>query len=86
MAHAWWHNCLTIGKDTGAKVPLKLTEGSRGNLAVLLRFPHDWTETQCVEASKKLDALALQMVEVVRQPQESIVFNPMQGTPTPLPD
>lgn len=85
MAHVWWHNCLTVGDPTGEKVPLKLTEGKRGNVAALLRFPHDWTEDQCREASKKLDALALQMVEVVRQPQESIVFNPMQGEPTKLP-
>lgn len=84
MAHVWWHNCLTIGDETGEKVPLKLKEGKRGNVAALLRFPHDWTEEQCHEASKKLDALAMQMVEVVRQPQESIVFNPMQGTPTPI--
>lgn len=85
MAHVWWHNCLTVGAPTGVKVPLKLTEGSRGNLAALLRFPHDWSADQCAEASKKLDALALAMVEVVRQPQESIVFNPMQGTPSELP-
>ena len=81
MAHQWWHNCITVGDEVGA-VPLKLKEGSRGNVACLLRFPHEWTDEQCHEASKKLDALAMEMVEVVRQPQESIGFNPMQGKPT----
>jgi hypothetical protein len=75
---------LTVGEPTGEKVPLKLKEGTRGNVAVLLRFPHHWTEEQRAEASKKLDALAMQMVEIVRQPQESIVFNPIQGEPTKL--
>jgi hypothetical protein len=86
MSHIWWHNCLTVGDDTGAKVPLRLREGKRGNIAALLRFPHNWTEEQRAEAGKKLDALAMQMVEVVRQPQESIVFNPIQGAPTEIPD
>ncbi len=84
MAHVWWHTCLTVGDDTGSRIPLKLREGTRGNVAALLRFPHDWTDAQCADASKKLDALAMQMVEVVRQPQESIVYNPMQGEPTAL--
>lgn len=86
MAHVWWHNCITVGDDTGTKVPLKLKEGKRGNIACLLRFPHDWSEAQQAEASKKLDALAMQMIEVVRQSQESITFNPMQGAPTDIPD
>lgn len=84
MPHVFWHTCLTVGNETGVKVPLKLKEGTRGNVAALLRFPHSWTEDQCHEAAKKLDALAMQMVEVVRQSQESIVYNPMQGEPTPL--
>ena len=84
MAHAWWHGCLTVGDPTGTKIPLKLKEGARGNVAALLRFPHHWTEEQRAEASKKLDALAMQMVEVVRQPQESIVFNPIQGEPSKI--
>lgn len=86
MAHVWWHHCLTVGEPTGEKIPLKLKEGVRGNVSALLRFPHHWTEEQCKEASKKLDSLAMQMVEVVRQSQESIVFNPMQGTPSALPE
>lgn len=85
MAHVWWHNCLTVGEETGARIPVKVPEGKRGNVMALLRFPHDWTEQQRQEASKKLDALALAMVEVVRQPQESIVFNPMQGNPSDVP-
>lgn len=83
MSHVFWHNCITVGDEVG-KVPLKLKEGSRGNVAALLRFPHDWNESQCKEASAKLDALAMAMVDVVRQPQESIMFNQIQGEPTPL--
>jgi len=77
---------LTAGDDTGQTIPMKLREGTRGNVAALLRFPHGWSPAECAEASKKLDSLAMQMVDVVRQPQESIVFNPMQGTPTEIPD
>lgn len=84
MSHAWWHTCITVGEPTGTKVPLKLPEGKRGNVAALIRFPHEWTEEQQKEARAKLDALALQMVDVLRQPQESITFNPIQGAPTEL--
>lgn len=86
MAHVWWHTCITAGEPTGEKVPLKLVEGKRGNIAALLRFPHDWTDSQVAAAKIELDGLAMQMLDVVRQPQESIKFNPMQGTPTPIDD
>ena len=84
MAHAWWHTCLTAGDDTGSKVPLKLREGKRGNLAALFRFPHSWTEEQCKEAGALADQKVMELLAIFRQPQESIVFNPMQGTPTAL--
>jgi hypothetical protein len=84
MAHVWWHNCLTVGDDTGTKVPLKLREGKRGNAAALFRFPHGWTEEQRKEASALADQKFMELVSIFRQSQESITFNPMQGTPTPI--
>jgi hypothetical protein len=84
MAHVWWHNCLTVGDDTGKKVPLKLREGKRGNASALFRFPHDWDEAKCKEVSAKADALFMELVGLFRQSQESIVFNPMQGTPSAI--
>jgi len=86
MAHAWWHFCLTVGDETGEKIPLKLKEGKRGNACGLFRLPHDWTDEQQKEAIARADALAMDLVAIFRKPQESIVFNPMQGTPTVLPD
>lgn len=86
MAHAWWHSCLTIGDETGTKVPLKLKEGKRGNAAALFRFPHGWTEEQCKAASAEADKKFMELVAIFRQSQESIVFNPMQGVPTSLPE
>lgn len=84
MAHEWWHTCLTAGDDTGTKVPLKLREGKRGNVAALFRFPHDWTEEQRKSAAALADQKAMELVAIFRQSQESIVFNPMQGTPSAL--
>ena len=86
MAHVWWHNCLTIGDETGAKIPLKLREGKRGNAAALFRFPHDWTEEQCKAAAAQADQKFMELCAIFRQSQESIVFNPMQGTPSVLPE
>lgn len=85
MSHAWWHTCLTAGDDTGAKVPLSLREGKRGNVAALIRFPHEWTPDQCKAASELADQKVMELLAIFRQPQESIVFNPMQGKPTVLP-
>lgn len=84
MAHAWWHTCLTAGDDTGVKVPLKLREGKRGNVAALIRFPHSWTEEQCKAAAELADQKVMELLAIFRQPQESIVFNPMQGAPSPI--
>lgn len=86
MAHAWWHFCLTVGDETGAKVPLKLKEGKRGNTCGLFRIPHDWTEEQAKANVELADQKVMELLAIFRQPQESIVFNPMQGAPTPLPD
>lgn len=86
MAHVWWHNCLTVGDDTGQKIPIKLREGKRGNAAALFRFPHDWTEEQRKEASALADQKFMELAAIFRQSQESIVFNPMQGQPSPLPE
>lgn len=86
MAHVWWHNCLTVGDDTGQKVPLKLREGKRGNAAALFRFPHDWTPEQCKAAAELADKKFMELAAIFRQSQESIVFNPMQGAPTALPE
>jgi hypothetical protein len=85
MSHVWWHNCITVGDDTGAAIPLKVREGKRGNLMGLLRIPHGKTDDEAAAIIKQLDSLAIQMVNLVREPQENIVFNPMQGKPTPLP-
>jgi hypothetical protein len=85
MAHAWWHTCLTAGEDTGAKVPLKLREGKRGNLAALFRFPHHWDEAKQKEVAALADQKVMELLALFRQPQESIVFNPMQGAPSDLP-
>jgi hypothetical protein len=86
MAHAWWHTCLTAGDETGTKVPLKLKEGKRGNLAALFRFPHGWTEEQCNAAAAQADQKVLELVAIFRQSQENIVFNPMQGQPSEIPE
>ena len=50
----------------------------------LLRFPDTWTKDQQEAAEYKLNQLAMAMLEVVRQPQENVVFNPIQGKPTPV--
>lgn len=85
VSHAWWHTCITVGEPTGTKVPLKLPEGKRGNVAALIRFPHEWTTEQCKAAAELADQKVMELLAIFRQPQESIVFNPMQGTPTKLP-
>lgn len=84
MAHAWWHTCLTAGDDTGEKIPLKLREGKRGNLAALFRFPHDWDEAKQKEVAALADQKVMELLALFRQPQENIVYNPIQGAPTPL--
>lgn len=86
MPHVWWHVCATVGAPTGAEIPLKVPEGQRGNFMALLRFDHSVPDDQIPGKRKVLDALMMQMLEVVRQPNESIVFNPMQGQPTPAKD
>lgn len=86
MSHAYWHWCLTIGDETGEKVSLRLKEGKRGNSCGLFRFPHGWTEEQKIEARALGEKKVMELTEIFRQPQESIVFNPMQGEPTPLPE
>lgn len=86
MSHEYWHWCLTVGDETGEKVPLKLKEGRRGNSCGLFRLPHDWTEEQKKEAIAAADTKVMELTAIFRQPQESLVFNPMQGTPTELPD
>lgn len=86
MAHVWWHNCLTIGDDTGTKIPLNVREGKRGNSMNLFRYPHGWTEEQKKEAAALADKKVMELVAIFREPQESIVFNPMQGAPTKLPE
>ena len=86
MSHIWWHNCLTVGDDTGEKIPLKVREGKRGNSMSLFRFPHGWTEEQKKEASASADQKVMELAAIFRQPQESLVFNPIQGAPTELPE
>lgn len=84
MAHQWWHNCLTVGDTTGEKIPLKLKEGKRGNAAALFRFPHDWSEEKRAEVSAQADKKFMELIDLFRQSQESIVYNPIQGEPTPI--
>lgn len=86
MSHEYWHWCLTVGDETGEKVSLRLKEGKRGNSCGLFRFPHGWTEEKRQEVTAEADKKVMELTELFRQPQESIVFNPMQGEPTPLPE
>lgn len=82
MAHVPWHFCITIGDETGEKVPLKLKEGKRGNTCGLVRLPHSWTDEEAKAKVALADQKVMELIEIFRQPQESIVFNPMQGTPS----
>jgi hypothetical protein len=86
VSHEYWHWCLTVGDDTGEKVPLKLKEGKRGNSCGLFRFPHGWTEEQKKAATDLANSKVMELADIFRQPQESLVFNPIQGQPTLLPD
>ena len=86
MPHVWWHVCMTIGDPTGAQIPVKVPEGQRGNLMGLIRYDHSLTDAEIAAKRQKLDALAMEIAEVLRMPQESIVFHAIQGQPTPAKD
>ena len=86
MAHVWWHTCLTAGDPTGGTPQVKVPEGKRGNVMALFRIPHDWSEGQKKAALDRADDLVMELVDLFRQPNENIVFNPMQGKPTPIDD
>lgn len=86
MAHAWWHTCITVGDPTGGAPKLKVPEGKRGNHMALFRIPHTWTEEEAKAKLARADEISLELVNLFRQPQESIVFNPIQGAPTALTD
>ena len=85
MSHVWWHNCLTVGEPTGKEPEIKVPEGKRGNSMNLFRYPPGWTEDQKKEADALADQKVMELAAIFRQPQESLVFNPIQGKPTPLP-
>lgn len=86
MPHVWWHVCATIGEPTGAQIPVQVPEGQRGNIMGLIRFDHSIPDEMQAAKRKRLDSLIMQIIEEMRMPQESIVFNPIQGQPTPAKD
>lgn len=81
MAHAWWHNCYTIGDEAG-KIPLELKAGSRGAGTNAFQLPHGLTKEQQDELKKAADQKAMELIELFRGPQESITFHPVPDPPT----
>jgi hypothetical protein len=80
MAHVWWHNCLTVG-DSAGEIPLKLKAGKRGAGTNAFALPHGLTKEQEAALKKAADAKYLELVNLFRQPQESIVFHPVPDPP-----
>lgn len=80
MAHAWWHTCFTIGSEVG-KIPLKLKAGNRGAGTAGFALPHGLTEEQELAIMKTADQKVMELIELFRGSQESIIFHPV---PDPL--
>lgn len=80
MAHAWWHTCFTIGEEAG-KIPIKLKAGKRGAGTAAFELPHGLTQEQEAALKKAADQKCMELIELFRSSQESIVFHPVPDPP-----
>ena len=80
MSHVWWHTCVTVGESAG-EIPIALKAGKRGAGTAAFALPHGLTKDQEAELKKAADQKWLELVNLFRESQESIVFHPVPDPP-----
>lgn len=80
MSHVWWHNCFTIG-DSAGEIPVNLKAGKRGAGTNAFALPDGLTKEQQVALMRAADQKAMELINLFRSPQESIVFHPVPDPP-----
>ena len=80
MSHVWWHTCVTVGESAG-EIPISLKAGKRGAGTAAFALPHGLTKEQEAAIKKEADDLWLQLVNLFRDSQESILFHPVPDPP-----
>jgi hypothetical protein len=80
MPHVFWHTCLTVGESAG-EIPINLKAGKRGAGTAAFAMPHGLTKEQEAALKKAADAKFMELVNLFRESQESIVFHPVPDPP-----